>query len=256
MSLELFNLKGKTAIIVGGSDGLGKGMALGLASAGANVVLASNNSSSLDKATLEIKSATGSEALGVTFDVAKKGDIQNLVAETVSNFGKVDILINSAGLNVRKPILECTEEDWDRVIGVQLKGVYFTCQAVAKQFVKQETKGKIINIASLLSVIGIPDICMYAAAKGGIVQMSKGMAVEWAKYNINVNCIGPGYYKTGMTAPVFENKEKVEGLLRRIPMGRTGLPEDLAGAAIYLASDASDYMTGQVMYIDGGWLSA
>lgn len=256
MSLELFNLKGKTAMIVGGSKGLGKGMALGLASAGANIILASRNKVALDEAALDIKYTTGSKAIGISFDVGKKGDIEKLVDSVVSSFKKIDILVNSAGLNIRKPILECTTEDWDRIMDVQLKGVFFTCQAIARQFIKQKTKGKIINIASLTSMIAFHDICIYGAAKGGIIQMSKGMAVEWAEHNINVNCIGPGYYKTEMTAPLFKNRETIEGLLRRIPMGRTGLPDDLIGTVIYLASDASDYVTGQVMYVDGGWLSA
>lgn len=254
MSLQLFNLKGKTAIVVGATMGLGKGMAKALAGAGADLVIASRNEANLQACAREIREETKANVLPVTFDVCKMQDIDKLVKEAMDEYGHIDILVNSAGMNIRKPVIEVTEQDWEAVMNVQLKGVYFTCQAAAKQMIKQG-KGKIINMASLTSVLGLPNISVYGACKGGIVQISKAMAVEWTQYNINVNCIGPGYYKTEMTAPLFNDPEKAQGILRRIPMGRTGVPEDLAGAVIFLASDASDYMTGQVVFVDGGWLA-
>ncbi|MDI3535152.1 MAG: hypothetical protein PWQ82_1517 [Thermosediminibacterales bacterium] len=254
MSLELFSLKGKTAIINGASRGLGKGMATALAAAGADVVLASRSEYVLKQVAQEIQANTGSKAVPVAFDITKIEDVNKLVEKTMSEFGKIDILVNAAGMNIRKPAVEVTESDWDYLMSVQLKGVFFTTQAVAKVMIKQK-KGKIINTASLTSEIGLPNICIYCAAKGGISQLTKALAIEWAKYNINVNAVGPGYFKTEMTKPLFEDKEKLEGLLRRIPMDRTGLPEDLAGTVIFLASDASDYITGQTVYVDGGWLA-
>jgi len=254
MSLEIFNLKDKTAVVCGASRGLGKGMAKALASAGADVVLASRSENVLKEVAEEISEETGSKAFPVVYDITKMEDADKLVQKTMAEFGKIDILVNAAGMNIRKPVIEVTEKDWDTIMSIQLKGVFFTCQAVAKEMIKQGS-GKIINTASLTSVIGLPNICIYGAAKGAIVQMTKGMAVEWAKHNINVNAIGPGYYKTEMTKALFEDEEKLKGLMSRIPMGRTGLSQDLAGTVVFLASDASDYITGQVVYVDGGWLA-
>jgi NAD(P)-dependent dehydrogenase (short-subunit alcohol dehydrogenase family) len=255
MSSKLFNLEGKTAIIVGGSKGLGKGMATALASAGANIVIASRSQNALDKVSKEINKITGVKILPIVFNVTEKGDIIKLVKKTVVSFNRIDILVNSAGMNIRKPAEEVTEEDWDNLMDVQLKGVFFTCQEVGKVMIRQK-KGKIINIASLTSKLGLPNMIAYCSAKGGIVQMTKALATEWAKYNINVNAIGPGYYKTEQTKALFDDKEKLEGLLKRIPFGRTGLPEDLAGAIIFLASEGSNYLTGQTIYVDGGWLAS
>jgi len=255
MSTELFNLKGKSAIVVGGSKGLGKGMATALSSAGANVVIASRSQSALNLAAKDIEQQTENKILPISFDVSKEGDTERLAKQTLNEFGSIDILVNSAGMNIRKPAEDVTKEDWDTLMEVQLKGVFFTCQEVGKIMIKQK-KGKIINLASLTSKLGLPNMIAYCAAKGGIVQMTRALATEWAKYNINVNAIGPGYYKTEQTKALFDDKERLEGLLRRIPMGRTGLPEDLAGAVIFLSSEASNYLTGQTIYVDGGWLSS
>jgi NAD(P)-dependent dehydrogenase (short-subunit alcohol dehydrogenase family) len=250
----MFDLKDKTAVVCGGSRGIGKGLATALASAGADVVIASRSESVLNKVAEEIRTKTGSSALPVVFDVTKQEDINNLVAKTIEEYGKIDILVNATGMNIRKPVEEFTEQDWETLMGVQLKGVFFTCQAVGKEMIKRK-KGKIINIASLTSVIAIQNICIYGMAKGAIVQMTKGMAIEWAKYNINVNAIGPGYFKTEMTKAMFEDEEKLKWIMSKTPLGRTGVPEDLAGTVIFLASDASDYITGQTVFVDGGWLA-
>lgn len=251
----MFSLNGKTAIVVGGSKGLGYGMATGLATAGAAVILVSRHQEELDAAANEIAALTQATVVGMAADIGSPASIQTLMEQAVRQFGHVDILINSAGLNVRKPALEFTEADWDTVQNVQLKSVFFMSQAVARHMKEQNIRGKIINIASLTSQLGLPNMISYCAAKGAIVQLTKGMGNELAQYGINVNAIGPGYYETAMTKPLLQNKEYAGKLLSRIPMDRFGIPEDLAGAAVFLASDASDYITGQVIYVDGGFLA-
>lgn len=253
--MELFSLKGKTALIIGGSKGLGKGMATGLACAGANIVLCSRKQSDLNAAADEIHAKIGAKAIGIAADIKSVDAINRLFDDAEEAFGQVDILINAAGLNLRGPALEFTEEQWDEVQDVQMKYVFFACQAAAKRMIAAGNRGKIINIASLTSQLGLKNMISYCCAKGGVVQMTKALANEWAPYGINVNAIGPGYYETEMTKPLFENKEYLQGLLARIPMDRTGLPEDLMGTAVFLASGASDYITGQVIYVDGGWLA-
>ena len=250
-----FSLKEKTAIVVGGSKGLGFGMATGLAQAGANVVLVSRNQGQLDDAAAKISQETGNEnVVGFATDITSVENINGLIAKVCDKFGQVDILFNGAGVNKRFSALEFTEADWDGVQDTQLKYVFFMCQAVAKQMVEKGIKGKIINIASLTSQLGLPNMISYCAAKGAIVQITKAMANEWAQYGINVNAIGPGYYETEMTAPLFADEKRRAELFARIPQKKFGLPSDLAGAAVFLASEASDYVTGQVLYVDGGFL--
>lgn len=249
------SLKGKTAVVVGGSKGLGFGMATGLAEADANVVLVSRNQGQLDDAAARISESTGNEnVVGISADITSLDNINTLVEKVCERFGQIDILINGAGVNKRFSALEFTEADWDAVQDTQLKYVFFMCQAVAKQMIEKGIKGKIINIASLTSTLGLPNMISYCAAKGAIVQITKAMANEWAQYGINVNAIGPGYYLTEMTAPLFADEKRKAELFGRIPQKRFGDPSDLAGAAVYLASEASDYVTGQVLYVDGGFL--
>lgn len=250
---EMFSLKGKTALITGGGRGLGKSMAIALAAAGADVAVASRTGQQLKDTVEELKNY-GVRATNYAVDVTKLADIDKLVTDFVNEFGKIDILVNGAGMNIRKPVIDVTEEDWDYLMAVNLKSAFFVSQAVAKAMIPKKS-GKIINLASLTSVIGLPNICMYGASKGGISQLTKGMAVEWAQYNIQVNAIGPGYFKTAMTAALFEKQESVKALINRIPIGRIGVGEDLFGATVFLASDASNYITGQTIYVDGGWLA-
>ena len=253
-SCDLFNLEGKNALVIGGSRGLGRGMATGLSLAGARVLLVSRNAEALEQAREEIRRQTGGEVLARAFDICSVEGIRQFVAESAAQLGQIDILINSAGLNIRKTALDFEEEDWDRVQDVQLKYVFFMSQAVARQMVEKKIPGKILNVASLNSILGLKNMVSYCAAKGGIAQMTKAMANELAPYGICVNAIGPGYFETEMTKPLFQKPEYVKMFRERIPMGRTGLPEDLMGAAVFLASPASDYMTGQILYVDGGWL--
>lgn len=254
MILDEMSLTGKTAIVTGASRGLGKAMALGLAEAGADVVLVSRGMPELRAAAQEI-GRLGRSALPISADVSNLKDVGAMVERVVSEFGRIDILVNNAGTTVRMPSESFTEEAWDKVIDVNLKGAFFCAQAVGKVMINQSS-GKIINIASLLSVIGVPTAVAYAASKGGISQLTKTLAVEWAKYNINVNAIGPGYFRTDLTKPLQEDKDRSAQILSRIPMRRWGDPDDLKGVVVFLASEASDYITGQTIYVDGGWLAA
>jgi len=253
--MKLFSLEGKTAIVIGGSKGLGRGIATGLSFAGANVVICSRNKDDLNRAANEISKDTGGVVEAVAVDISSVDEINRLVDIVAEMYGHIDILVNSAGVNIRKPAIEYSEADWDIVQNIQLKQVFFTCQAVAKHMISKKIQGKIINIASLTSQLGLPNMISYCCAKGAIVQMTKALANELAIHGINVNAIGPGYYKTEMTKPLLDNNENMERIISRIPMRRTGDPEDLMGTAIFLSAEASDYITGQIIYVDGGWLA-
>ena len=253
MILDQMSLDGKIAIVTGGGRGIGRGAALALAEAGADVALASRTAENLERVAEEIR-ALGRTALVVPTDVSRGEDIDAMVARTVETFGKVDILVNNAGMNIRMPSIEYSGEDWDKVLNVNLKAVFHCCQAVARHMMRQGG-GKIINIASMTSVIGIRTIPAYCASKGAIVQLTKTLAVEWAPDRINVNAIGPGFIETDLTAPLQRDPERSSWILGRIPMGRWGTPEDLKGAFVFLASEASDYVTGTVLFVDGGCLA-
>lgn len=254
--MNQFSLEGKNALVVGGSKGIGNGMAMGLARAGATVVLSSRTQADLDVAAREMTEATGAKTMGIAADISSLAGVNGLVAKAVEAVGHIDILINSAGVNVRKGCLEFTEEDWDLVQNVQLKYVFFMCQAVARHMTEKGIKGSIINVASISSVIGLWNMVAYCTAKGGITQMTKAMAVELAARGVRVNAMCPGYTATEMTKPLFNDPAKVEDMMRRIPAKRFGVPEDYAGIAAFLASDASDYLTGQMIILDGGWLAS
>ena len=229
-------------------------MAKALAEAGADLALVARTPSSLEKLAEEIEGG-GRRCLALPTDVSRPSEIQAVVDRVIEFFGKIDILINSQGTQVRKPALEMTEQDWDGLMSINLKSVFFSCQIVGRQMIKQG-KGKIINVASLTSIIGLANISIYGASKGGVAQLTKALAVEWAPHHINVNAILPGYYQTEMTADLFKNEERAKWVLSRIPLGRTGLPEDLAGTVVFLSSEASDYITGQIIPVDGGWLAS
>jgi 2-dehydro-3-deoxy-D-gluconate 5-dehydrogenase len=253
VSSELFNLEGKIAFVTGASRGLGQAAAVALAEAGANVAVAARSAARLEETASQIASL-GRQSQCVVMDATNLDSIRAAAGKVVERFGGVDILVNAAGMNRRKPSLEVTEDDWDTVIDTNLKSVFFCCQAVAPSMISRGG-GKIINIASLSAVIGLANATAYASSRGGIVQMSKSLAVEWAKHNINVNCIGPGFFKTAQTVPLFSDPAWVARTEARTPMVRAGLPVDLAGAFVFLASAASDYITGQTVYVDGGFLA-
>lgn len=245
------NLDGKTALVTGGSRGLGKGMALALAEAGAKVAIACRGVERLNEARAELERA-GPGALAIQADVTLKDNIVRMVDETVGQFGRLDIMIPAAGTTVRSPSMEMTEEEWDTVMDLNLKAVFFCCQEAARQMTRQG-KGKIILVGSLATCLGLAERASYTASKGGVGQLTKCLAAEWAPLGIGVNAIAPGYYRTEMTAQFYEGNAWLNRIMMRLPMGRTGDPGDLAGATVFLASDSSDYITGQVLYVDGGF---
>jgi 2-deoxy-D-gluconate 3-dehydrogenase len=246
-----FDLSGRVAIVTGASTGLGRGMALGLAKAGADMVLVDRNGSG---ETVDEVKALGRRALDVAADLMSIEPIQEIVDRTVKEFGKVDILVNNAGIIRRTPAIEFSEKDWDDVMSINSKTVFFFSQAVAKDMMKRKY-GKIINIASLLAFQGGIIVPSYAASKGAVAQVTKALANEWAKEGITVNAIAPGYMATNNTKALREDPVRSKAILDRIPAARWGMPEDLAGTAVFLASSASDYINGHVLVVDGGWLA-
>jgi 2-deoxy-D-gluconate 3-dehydrogenase len=249
---RLFDLHGKTAIVTGCNAGLGQGMAVALAEAGADIVGVNRSDASATRAGVE---ATGRRYADVKADLSTTADIPAIVATSVSTFGRIDILVNNAGIIRRAEALEFTERDWDDVIAVNLKTVFFLSQAVARQFVAQGGGGKIINIASMLSFQGGIRVPSYTASKSGVLGLTRLLACEWAKRRINVNAIAPGYMETNNTAALRADAQRNEAILARIPADRWGVPADLAGAVVFLASSASDYVHGHALAVDGGWLA-
>ncbi len=252
--MDLFSLEGKVALVTGGGRGLGRSMALALAEAGADVAVASRTRPQLEHVAEAIQ-AIGKHSLPIVSDVSKVAEVQNMIKKTIEKFGHLDILVNAAGVNQRKPSIEVSPKLWEQIVGTNLRGTFLCCQAAAPYMIKQRS-GVIINIASLLSAIGIPSLAPYAASKSGVVGLTRVLAAEWAPYGIRVNCIGPGYFRTEMNRALFADEEWVNRLLRRVPLGRAGVPEDLTGVVIFLASKASSYITGQIFYVDGGFLAS
>jgi 2-deoxy-D-gluconate 3-dehydrogenase len=249
--LDAFRLDDRVALVTGASTGLGQAIAIGLAEAGANVACHGNTKSA--DATCDAVSQLGRTSLAVTGDLSKKETPQRLVEATIERFGRLDILVNNAGTIRRAPAAEYTEEDWTTVIEVNLSAVFRLSQLAGRQMLSQG-RGKIVNIASLLSFQGGITVPAYAASKGGVAQLTKALANEWAGKGINVNAIAPGYMRTDNTKALQENETRNRQILERIPAGRWGEPSDLAGAAVFLASAASDYINGEVLVIDGGWM--
>lgn len=252
--MDLIN---KTAIVTGARRGMGRTHALALAKAGAKVVVSDISQEECQLVVDEIKKL-GGEAIAVKCDVSKKEEVEAMMAKTVETFGKIDIMVNNAGICQFKPFLDLTEEEWDRTIDINLKGYFFCAQAAAIEMAKQKTGGVIVNIASIAMGqvgVGFPAISHYCASKGGIVAMTEAMALELAPYGIRVNAIAPGAIDTPMAASVTSDPKILEGTLTRIPLKRIGKPEEISSAVLFLASDASSYMTGSVMVIDGGWLA-
>jgi 2-deoxy-D-gluconate 3-dehydrogenase len=249
--LDLFSLKGKNALITGSGQGLGSGMAIAFAQAGANVTLHSYGQ--VLESTVEEVKKNGVQFISRSGDVCDKAIARMLVDDTVNAFGSIDILVNNAGTIRRAPAAEHSEEFWNTVIDTNLNAVWFLSQYAGRLMLAQG-HGKIINTASLLSFQGGILVPGYAAAKGAVAQLTKALANEWADKGINVNAIAPGYMATENTAPLRADAARSQAILGRIPMGRWGLPSDLAGAAVFLASDASNYVQGHVLVVDGGWL--
>ena len=251
MSENLFDLTGKVALITGTSRGLGQHMGRALARAGADLVITSRHLDSLKPFQEEVESL-GRRAFPVELDVRDYESIQRMTKAALNHYGKIDVLVNNAGLNVRKPAAEITWDDWNLVLETNLRGEFFVAQAVARDSMIPRNYGRIINIGSVTSVFGYAGLTPYCASRGGVKQMTMSLADDWGRFGITVNCLAPGWFKTAQNAVLYENKEWVEYLVDRIPMKRPGAPTDLDGAVVFLASDASAYFTGQTLLVDGG----
>lgn len=251
MMRELFDLSDRVALVTGGSKGLGKAMAIALAEAGAHVALYGRDKTDL-MAVKEILEGFGRRADIYVVNVLNQAEIVDAVKETVATFGQVDILVNNAGVNVRKPVLEISPEEWDLVIDTNLKGYLLMAQAVVPHMLSIG-RGKVINMASILGSVALPAQVAYASSKGGVIQMTKVMALEWARQGIQVNAIGPTYFETPLVAQLRNDPERYNFIVDRTPMARWGQPEELAGVVVFLASRASDFVTGQTIFVDGGW---
>lgn len=247
-----FKLTNKVAIVTGCDTGLGQGMALGLAQAGCDIV-GVNIVEPIE--TLEKIKATGRRFIDIRANLMKTDDINSIVDRAVTELGRVDILVNNAGIIRRNDALEFSEQDWDDVMDINVKSVFFFSQAVAKQFILQGNGGKIINVASMLSFQGGVRVPSYTASKSGVMGITRLMANEWAAHNINVNAIAPGYMATNNTEALRADVDRNQAILERIPAQRWGVPKDLAGPAVFLASSASDYVNGYTLAVDGGWLA-
>ena len=252
MILHAFNLQGKVALVTGCDKGLGQGMALGLAEAGCDIVSVSRR---VPQETAEKVAALGRRLYSIQADLSQPESIADIVPAAVAAAGRIDILVNNAGTIRREDALSFSEKDWDEVMNLNIKSVFFLSQAVAKQFLKQGDGGKIINIASMLSFQGGIRVPSYTASKSGVLGITRLLANEWAQYNINVNAIAPGYMATNNTQQLRDDAERSKEILDRIPAGRWGSPEDLKGPAVFLASSASDYINGYTLAVDGGWLA-
>jgi 2-dehydro-3-deoxy-D-gluconate 5-dehydrogenase len=252
MILDKFSLNGKVAIVTGAARGLGQGISIGLAEAGADVAAVDV----IDvKETVEKVRGLGRKACAVQADLSKTADIPRIIETAVGELGSVDILVNNAGIIRRAPLVEFTEKDWDDVININQRTVFFLSQAVVRQMIKQGRGGKIINIASMLSFQGGIRVPSYTASKSAVMGLTRLMANELAPHGINVNAIAPGYMATDNTAPLRADANRSTEILARIPAGRWGTPEDLQGTAVFLASAASDYLQGYTIAVDGGWLA-
>lgn len=250
----LFGLGGKTALVTGASGGLGSAIAQGLAAAGARIALSDIPGCAPLAQLRQSMTAQGYEVSAVEADLMDVSVAPEVVRQVVDRHGSLDVLVNMAGINKREAILEVKPEDFDRIVSVNLKAVYFLSQAAAK-VMKNNGGGKVINIGSLTSTIALSDVSVYGCTKSAVAQLTKTMAVEWAQYNIQVNAIGPGFMRTPLSDPVWADEHRRRWMEERIPARRGGQPEELVGAALLLASRASSYITGQIVYVDGGFLS-
>jgi len=251
-----YGLEGKVALVTGAGRGLGRAMALALAQAGSDLALVSRTEDELEEVSQKVKSLDPRrKALLIAVDLTVSDEIPKIVEKILAEWGRIDILINNAGRNIRGPAECFTIQDWDAVMDLNLRAAFMMAQIVARVMIRQGY-GKIINIASLSSFIGLPNMVAYCASRGGLAQMTRALAVEWAKYGVCVNAIAPGYFLTKQTEPLLQDPKKKEWVLSNIPMGRLGdLEKDIGGVVVFLSSSASDYITGQILIADGGWLA-
>ena len=253
MAIPKCSLEGKVAIVTGGSRGIGRAIALGFAEVGADVVVVSRTAADLEQVTGQVE-ALGRRALAVQADIAIAAEVGKMVQRTLDEFGTVDILVNNAAMNIMRPLVELREDGWDKVMNVCLKGYYLCSQAAAKVMMERKS-GNIINIASTGAVKAAVGLGAYGIAKAGVVMLTQLLAVELASYGIRVNCIGPSLVRTAFSQPMWANPDALKAIEATIPLGRIAEPEDIMSVALFLASDASSYITGQTIYADGGTLA-
>ena len=252
--LDRFRLDGKVALITGGARGLGRTMASALAEAGAEVAIAGRSKDTCQEAAGALTAATGRRIHGFAADVTKLADIENLVTEVEREFGRVDILVNNAGINIRGPVQQLTEADWDAVIDTNLKGPFLCARAFGPKMVSRGW-GRVINLGSVLGVIALPGRAPYASSKAGIINLTRVLALEWAGTGVTANAICPGAFATEMNRSLLDDPVKYKEFVAQIPMGRWGELEELTGAVVFLASEASSYVTGTPLFVDGGWIA-
>ena len=251
---DLFNLSGNVAIVTGASRGLGREMSMALAKAGADVFIGSRNEKEITETAEKISNSTGRKVIGCVLDVTKSSSVEAFVSRAVKEFGKIDILVNNAGTNIRSPIAQITDQDWNTIQQVNVTGVFYCSRAVSKHMV-EAGYGRIINVGSALSLVGMSHRLSYTASKGAVVQMTRTLAVELAQRGVTVNCICPGPFETEINKPVMNDPKATAELLSNVPMNRWGRIEEIRAPVVFLASPAASYVTGSVLTVDGGWTS-
>jgi NAD(P)-dependent dehydrogenase (short-subunit alcohol dehydrogenase family) len=252
MVLEMFQLNGRVALVTGGNRGLGFAMARALAEAGADVVLTSRDEERAQESAKELADSTGRRTLGLAVDVTNAQQVEDMVQRVRREFGRLDILVNNAGINVRKPIEDFDEASWDAVQATNLKAPFLCARAVGP-IMKEQRYGRVINVASMLGLVALPERIAYCSSKGGVIQLTRVLALEWAKHNVTVNALCPGPFATEINTPVLSNPEANQFFLNHIALGRWGQPQELGGVIVFLASQASSFMTGSALVVDGGW---
>ncbi|MFL5466281.1 MAG: SDR family NAD(P)-dependent oxidoreductase [Gemmatimonadaceae bacterium] len=254
MPFPALDLTNRTAVVIGATSGIGRAIAIGLAEAGADVVPAGRRTNLVDEAAREIE-LRGRRSLAMTADVGDSDSIQSLADATIEKFGKVDILVNAAGRTVRRPTLEVSDEEWNEILDTNLTGMLRACRVFGR-YMLERRYGRIINIGSLTSLVALYEVAAYAASKAGVAALTKSLAVEWAPRGVCVNAILPGVFRTALNEGLLDGTERGSELLMRTPMRRFGLPEELAGAAVFLASEAASFVTGHLLAVDGGFLAS
>ena len=254
MSSSLFDLTGRAAVVIGGTSGIGRAIAIGLADAGADVIPTGRRVNLIEEVAREVE-ARGRRSLAITTDVSDTHSVQALADATLDAFGKCDILVNAAGYTIRRPTVDVSDDEWEGILDVNLTGMLRACRAFGRQMIDRRY-GRIINIGSLTSVVGLHEVAAYGASKAGVAALTKSLAVEWAPYNVCVNAILPGVFRTALNEGLLDGTERGRELLLRTPMRRFGLPEEVAGAAVFLASEAAAFVTGHLLAVDGGFLAS
>ena len=254
MKADVFSLEGKVAVVTGGTSGIGRALSLGLADAGADTIATARRQQQVDETAAAVESR-GRRTLRLTSDVCERASLDRLLTATLDSFGKVDILVNCAGIIKRAPTLEFPEEEWHGILDTNLTGTLRACQVFGKPMLERGY-GRIINIASLNSFVSLSEVAAYAASKAGVAALTRSLAVEWSKRGVTVNAIAPGVFRTDLNAKLLDSTARGQELLMRTPMGRFGKTEELVGAAVFLASDSSSFITGQILAVDGGFLAS